>query len=322
VELQLHTLQRLERVRTVGAGAAPMAHTNPAVEYAPAGTGPNPSGFAAVYYVGDDGQMWNYNVTTSTGWTAYALPNAGARPAAGTSPSLVVNATQTGPNPAGFAAIYYVGDDGEIWNDNFTPGEQLDLLRDRRFRRVGVGDTPSPCETPTPAYTRIYFPGPSDEENAFTYSGSWTLSRAFSLTAPTSPSATPPTPTPVSDNPPVPTAHTHGRTRVRVRIVMDWTWSFTTTTLHRVSIRHFPSRAEISVLCRGRGCPSIARRANASREGVAQVAGGPEVPGRQPATDHDHGATRDCGADRDGDPVGPGAPRAAAEVKRGARWRG
>jgi hypothetical protein len=124
-----------------GAGATPAPDASPTVIYAPTAAGSNPEGFETVFYIAANGQMWNYNFTTSTGWTAYALPNAGARPAAGTSPSLVVNAAQTGPNPAGFAAIYYVGDDGEIWNDNFTPASNWTSYAIGGFGRVGVGDT-------------------------------------------------------------------------------------------------------------------------------------------------------------------------------------
>ena len=104
-----------------GGGAAPAAKTSPVVVYSPGGTGPNPPGFTAVYYVGVEGRIWNYTWTPSTGWGAYPLPGGGASVAPGTSPSVVVNETATGPNPAGFEAVYYVGVEGRIWNYNWTP---------------------------------------------------------------------------------------------------------------------------------------------------------------------------------------------------------
>jgi hypothetical protein len=103
-----------------GGGAAAAPDSSPQAVANLTDDGPNPEGFETVFYIAANGQMWNYNYTPDNGWSAYALSGAGATPMADTSPAVEYAPSGTGPNPPGFAAVYYVADNGQMWNYNFT----------------------------------------------------------------------------------------------------------------------------------------------------------------------------------------------------------
>jgi hypothetical protein len=243
--------------------AAPAAGTSPTVSYAPEGTGPNPPGFTAVYYAGSDGHIWNDNWTPSTSWTAYELPGSAPSPASATSPSVVENADQGGSNPDGFSAVYYLADTGQVWNDNWTPSTSWTSYQLGSAPAAASGTvTPVTLYDPAAGLSRVYVPDAAGNEDVWTYGASgWTLSRAFSLRAPTSTAA------PVSTTLPLPTRATHGkRRRVRVLVALWWTWEGPVTVLRRVRIHRFPRAATLAVSCRGKGCPRIDRTATSRRE--------------------------------------------------------
>jgi hypothetical protein len=50
-----------------GGGAAAAAGTSPSVVYGPG------TGYTGVYYQGPNEQMWTYNWTVATSWSAYGL---------------------------------------------------------------------------------------------------------------------------------------------------------------------------------------------------------------------------------------------------------
>jgi hypothetical protein len=72
---------------------------------------------------------------------------------------------------------------------------------------------------------------------------------------PSPPPSPPPPPVVVVPRPtPVPTLP-----RLQVRMTISWTWNRAITHLHRITIVHLPSRAMITVSCRGAGCPAHRR---------------------------------------------------------------
>jgi len=91
-----------------GGGAPAKAGTSPSCVYN------TTTGFTAVYYVGPHGQMWNYNWTAATSWTAYALSGGGAPAAVGASPSVTYAPSN------GTTNVYYVGFNAPMWDYNWT----------------------------------------------------------------------------------------------------------------------------------------------------------------------------------------------------------
>ncbi len=69
-----------------------------------------------VYYVASGGQLWSYEWTTGTGWTAFALSGGGPAAAEHVSP----NATYEPSN--GITAVYYPAPGEQQWTYNWTAG--------------------------------------------------------------------------------------------------------------------------------------------------------------------------------------------------------
>jgi hypothetical protein len=58
---------------------------------------------------------------------------------------------------------------------------------------------------------------------------------------------------------PVPQPRPRGRA-LRVKLAISWTWNRATTRLKKVKVGSFPGRTQLSVQCRGRGCPPHSKR--------------------------------------------------------------
>ena len=131
-----------------GGGAAAAIGTTPSVAYDPV------TGFEGVYYIAQNGQLWNYNWTYQTSWGAYQLPGGGAAAAAGTSPSVVYNQRTR------FNGVYYVGSGGALWNYNWTPQTNWGAYALPGGAAAAAGASPSVTL------------GPDDDTNGVYYAGS------------------------------------------------------------------------------------------------------------------------------------------------------
>jgi len=135
-----------------GGGALAATNTSPSVVFNPS------NNFTAVYYVGPSGQLWNYNWTAETSWTAYALSGGGAAAAAGTSPSAIYNRSNS------FTAVYYVGPSGQLWNYNWTAQTSWTAYALSGGGAAAAADTsPSVVYNAASAFTAVYYVGPSGQ---------------------------------------------------------------------------------------------------------------------------------------------------------------
>ena len=94
-----------------GGGPAAAAGSSPTAVY-------NESSLATgVYYIASSGQLWSYEWTSSTGWTAFALTGGGpSAAAANTSPYAVYEPSN------GVTAVYYINAaNNELWQWQWTP---------------------------------------------------------------------------------------------------------------------------------------------------------------------------------------------------------
>ncbi len=164
-----------------GGGATVAADTSPSVVYNPS------TGFTAVYYVGPSGQMWNYNWTLETSWTAYQLAGGGAAAAADTSPSVVYNPS------TGFNAVYYVGPSGQMWNYTWTENSWKASQLTGGGAAAAADTSPSAVYNPSTGFNAVYYVGPSGQMWNYNLTTKW---GAYQLTgggaaaaADTSPSA-------------------------------------------------------------------------------------------------------------------------------------
>ena len=148
-----------------GGGAAAAANASPSVVYNPA------TGFTAVYYVGPNGRMWNYNWTLQNSWSAYELSGGGAAAAANASPSVVYN-------PAtGFTAVYYVASNGRMWSYNWTLQNSWSAYElSGGGAAAAANASPSVVYNPATGFTAVYYVGP----NGRMWNYNWTLQNSWS----------------------------------------------------------------------------------------------------------------------------------------------
>ena len=113
----------------------------------------NPNtGFQAVYYIAQNGQIWNYNWTPQTSWTAYALPGGGAAAAPGTRPNAILNRSNT------VNYVYYVGTDGKVWLYGWSPQTSWTLYSlPGSAPAVATGTSPSVVYNPTTGFHGVYY---------------------------------------------------------------------------------------------------------------------------------------------------------------------
>jgi hypothetical protein len=127
-----------------------------------AATGTNPivvrnqqTGFMALYYIANNGQIWNYNTSNTTGmsgWTSHALNGSGATAAQGTSPSVVYN-----PN-TGSTGVYYVATNGQIWAYQSTSETSWTSFEWGGGGPAAAANTsPSAVYNPSNGFTAIYY---------------------------------------------------------------------------------------------------------------------------------------------------------------------
>jgi len=151
-----------------GGGAAAAADTSPSAVYNPSNS------FTAVYYVGPKGRLWNYNWTSKTSWTAYALSGGGKPAEAYTSPSVVYNPT------TGFTAVYYVGSKGQLWNYNWTAEHSWSAYAlSGGGPAAEAGTSPSAVYNPNTSFTAVYYVGP----NGQLWNYNWTAKTSWSAYA-------------------------------------------------------------------------------------------------------------------------------------------
>jgi hypothetical protein len=149
-------------------GGAPIAQgTQPEVV-----RNPN-TGFMAVYYVAQSGQLWNYNTSEpsgTSGWTSYELSGHRTSVAAGTSPSVVFNPSNND------TSVYYVGENKQTWVQQWSAesswtGYELSGHR----TNVAAGTSPSVVVNRSNNDTSVYYVG----ENAQIWVQQWSAESSW-----------------------------------------------------------------------------------------------------------------------------------------------
>jgi hypothetical protein len=228
-------------------------------EPAAAGSSPSvlldPGGDQHVYYVGANGQVWQY-VWDGSHWTIQEVAGfvSGAEPAAaGSSPAVLVD-------PGGDQHVYYVGANGQVWQYVWDGSHWfIQDLASFASSHEGIQAGGSPDAVVAGSNQHVWYVGANGRVWQWLWNGSSWADQdlgGFPWTPPPAPAPQVTTGSTTISAPPRPR-------RVHALLRLSWRWRGAHTRVRRLTGLQMPQGRRFTIRCSGRGCPAGIRSRHA-----------------------------------------------------------